>query len=186
MTGFKDAAAKASMNTIQDILSRPRTIPAILSALGIDSFRKSTATKLLEVASIDEIIELIDNKDRDKLIKLIKSADGIDENASKIADGLIDKIGLLKDLLSIMTIKGINNKKYNKTIVISGIRNDEELEELANSNDFNVKDSGKNYDLLVIKDDSLISKTKAQYAKSKNIPIMTRAEFFSKYKKESN
>ena len=183
LNGFKDAAAKAAVDTIQDVMSRPRTIPAILSALGIDCFRKSTATKLLEVASIDKIIELIDNKDKDKLIKLIKSSEGIDENAEKIANGLINKIGLLKDLLSIMNVKDSNIVKYNKTIVISGIRNDEELEILANANDFNVKDSGKKYDLLVIKDDSMMSKSKAQYAKSKKIPIMTRSEFFSKYNK---
>lgn len=183
LTGFKDKAAKEAMKTIEDVLSRPRTIPAILSALGIDSFRKSTATKLLDIISIDELIELIDNKDRDKLIKIIKSAEGIDENASKIADGLIDKIGLLKDLLSMLTIKETNNVKYDKTIVISGIRNDEELEELANLNGFMIKDSGKKYDLLVIKDSSYMDKSKAQYAQSKNIPIMTRTEFFSKYKK---
>lgn len=182
LSGFKDKAAKEAMKTIEDILSRPRTIPAILSALGIDSFRKSTATKLLDVISIDELIKIIDNNDRDKLIKVIKSAEGIDENASKIADGLIEKIGILKELLSIMNIKDISNKKYDKTIVISGIRNDEELEELANSNGFNVKDSGKKFDLLVIKDSSFLEKSKAQYAISKNIPIMTRTEFFSKYK----
>ena len=60
LTGFKDAAAKAAMNTIQDILSKPRTIPSILSALGIDCLRASTATKILDVISIDELINLID------------------------------------------------------------------------------------------------------------------------------
>lgn len=183
LTGFKDAAAKAAMDTVNDILTRPRTIPAILSALGIDCFRKSTATKLLEVTSIDEIIKLIDSNDRDALIKIIRSAEGIDENASKIADGLIAKVGLLKNLLEMLNVKKTNNIKYDKTIVISGIRNDEDLEAIANANGYNVKDSGKKFDLLVIKDDSLMSKSKAQYAKSKNIPIMTRSEFFAKFNK---
>ena len=36
---------------------------------------------------------------------------------------------------------------------------------------------------MVIKDDSMLSKSKAVYARSKNIPIMTRSEFLKKYAK---
>ena len=183
LSGFKDAAAEAAMDTINDILSKPRSIPAILSALGIDSFRKSTATKLLEVTSIDEIISLIDNNDRNKLVKIIKSAEGIDDNAEKIADGLISKITILKELLSMINIKEKDNRIFDKTIVISGIRNDEELENIANNNGYKVKDSGKKFDLLVNKDETYLNKTKGKYALSNNIPIMTRSEFLSKYKK---
>lgn len=181
LTGFKDAAAKAAMDTIQDILSRPRSIPSILSALGIDCLRASTATKILDVLSIDELIKLVDNNEKDKLIKKLKSAEGIDKNADKITDGLFDKINMLKELLSLISVKETVKQNFDKTIVISGIRNDEELTELANKNGFNVKDSGKKFDLLVIKDDSMLDKSKAIYAKSNNIPIMTRSEFFKKY-----
>ena len=82
-----------------------------------------------------------------------------------------------------ISIKETVKQNFDKTIVISGIRNDEELLEVANSNGYNVKDSGKKFDLLVIKDDNMLSKSKAVYARSKNIPIMTRSEFLKKYTK---
>ena len=96
LTGFKDAAAKAAMNTIQDILTKPRTVPSILSALGIDCLRSSTATKILDVISIDELITLIDSGNKEKLIKIIRTAEGIDKNADKIVNGLFEKANILK------------------------------------------------------------------------------------------
>ena len=183
LTGFKEAAAKAAMNTIQDILTKPRTVPAILSALSIDCLRASTATKILDVIGIEDLISLIDTGDKEKLVKIIRTAEGIDKNADKIVNGLFDKITILKELLSMITIKETVKQNFDKTIVISGIRNDEELLEVANANGYNIKDSGKKFDLLVIKDDSMMSKSKATYAKSKNIPIMTRSEFLKKYSK---
>ena len=182
LKGFKEASAQLCMNTINDIINKPRTIPAILSALGIDSFRSSTANKLLEVVSINDIINAIEDGDKDSLTEMIRKSEGIDTNASVIADGLIDKIDELKELLKIMTIKEKDNTKYDKTIVLSGLRNDEQLIEVANKSGYAVKDSGKKFDLLVIKDESMLDKSKAKYAMSKNIPIMTKNEFINKYK----
>ena len=124
---------------------------------------------------------LIDAGNKEKLVKIIRTAEGIDKNADKIVDGLFDKVNILKELLSMISIKESIKQNFDKTIVVSGIRNDEELLEVANANGYNVKDSGKKFDLLVIKDDSMMGKTKATYAKSKNIPIMTRSEFLKKY-----
>lgn len=182
LNGFKDASAQLCMNTINDIINKPRTVPAILSALGIDSFRTSTATKLLETISINDIINLIENGEKDKLVEIIKKSDGIDNNATIIAEGLFDRIDELKKLLEIMAVKEIDNTKYDKTIVVSGLRNDDELISIANSQGYAVKDSGKKFDLLVIKDSSMMDKSKARYALSKDIPIMTRSEFVNKYK----
>ena len=42
--------------------------------------------------------------------------------------------------------------------------------------------SGKKFDLLVIKDSTMMNKSKAKYALSKGIPILTRTEFINKYK----
>ena len=182
LKGFKDASAQLCMNTINDIISKPRTIPSILSALGIDSFRTSTANKLLSIVSITDIINIIDSGNKTELIELLKKSEGIDKNAIIIADGLFDKVNELKALLKIMTVKNQDNKKYDKTIVISGLRHDEELENIANSNGFAVKDSGKKFDLLVIKDSTMMNKSKAKYALSKGIPILTRTEFINKYK----
>ena len=181
LTGFKDAAAKAAMDTIQDILTRPRTVPAILSALGIDCLRASTATKILNVISIDELIDMVESNKRYELTEIIRTSEGIDKNAEKIVDGLFNKINILKELLSVISIKETKEQNFDKTIVISGIRNDENLIEIANNNGYNVKDSGKKFDLLVIKDESMLDKSKARYAKSNNIPIMTRSEFFKKF-----
>ncbi len=182
LKGFKDASAQLCMNTINDIISKPRTIPSILSALGIDSFRTSTANKLLSIVSITDIINIIDSGNKTELIELLKKSEGIDKNAIIIADGLFDKVNELKALLKIMTVKNQDNKKYDKTIIISGLRHDEELENIANSNGFAVKDSGKKFDLLVIKDSTMMNKSKAKYALSKGIPILTRTEFINKYK----
>lgn len=182
LKGFKEQSAQLCMNTIHDIVNKPRTIPAILSALGIDSFRSSTANKLLESVSINDIIKTVESGDKESLITMIQKSEGIDTNAKIIAEGLIDKIDELKALLNIMTIKESDNRKYAKTIVVSGLRNDDQLTELANKNGFAVKDSGKKFDLLIIKDSSMMDKSKARYALSKDIPIMTRNEFMSKYK----
>jgi NAD-dependent DNA ligase len=181
LKGFKDASAKICMNTINDIISKPRTIASIMSAVGIDSFRTSTANKLLEVISAKDLIKAVEDGDKDKLISVIRKADGIDKNASVIAEGLIDKIDEIKNLINIMTIKKQSSEKYDKTIVVSGLRNDEELIDIANKNGYEVKDSGKKFDLLVIKDSSMMDKSKAKYALSKSIPIMTRSEFINKY-----
>lgn len=181
LSGFKDASAKLCMDTIDDIIKKPRTISTILSALGIDSFRTSTANKLLETIDINDLIKSIESGDKDKLISIIRKADGIDKNAIVIAEGLIDKLDELKELLSIMTIRKTDNVKYDKTLVISGIRNDDKLTEIANNSGYNVKDSGKKFDLLVIKDSSMMDKSKAKYALQKGIPIMTRNEFMTKY-----
>lgn len=182
LNGFKDASAGLCMNTVNDIINKPRSVASILSSLGIDSFRTSTAVKLLDVVSIETIIDLINRDDQQSLIKVIRKSDGIDANAEIIAKGLIDKIDELKRLLNIMTIKETSNIKYEKNIVVSGLRNDEELTEVANQNGYNVKDSGKKFDLLIIKDSSYMDKSKAKYALSKDIPIMTRNEFIMKYK----
>lgn len=182
LKGFKDASAALCMDTINDIITKPRTIPAVLSALGIDSFRSSTANKLLETIDIEELIKAIEIGDKDSLISIIRKSEGIDTNAAIIAEGLVDKLDELKELLKLIKIKKTDNTKYDKTIVVSGLRNDDELTELANANGYAVKDSGKKFDLLVIKDSSMMDKSKARYAVSKNIPILTRTEFINKYK----
>lgn len=183
LNGFKEASAKACMTTIKDIINKPRTISTILSSLGIDSFRTSTAEKLLEVVTIDEIIDVIKTGDKDKLIKIIKKSAGIDNNAGIIAEGLTEKQDELIELLEVMTVKAVNNVRFDKTLVVSGLRHDDELVTVANSAGYNVKDSGKRFDLLVVKDESFLDKSKARHALQNNIPIMTRKEFVNKYKK---
>lgn len=182
LKGFKEASAKLCMDTISDVIKRPRTIPAIISALGIDSFRTSTANKLFNTINIDELIPIIKNGEKDKLVSILKSVEGIDKNAIKIAEGLIDKYDELKELLSIMNIKNKDNKKYDKKILVSGIRHDDELEDIANNAGFEMIAGGTKYDILVIKDESYMNKSKAKFAINNNKPILTRDEFIRKYK----
>jgi DNA ligase (NAD+) len=177
LKGFKDASAKICVDTIKEIVTRPRTIESILSALGIDSFRSTTARKILNNLDIQSLISLCESGDRRELESELRKVDGIDNNSSIIANGLIEQIDELKAILPQMYIKETNNPNYDKTILISGFRNDDKFESIANANEYNVKDTGKKFDILVIKDDSYLNKTKATLAKSKNIPIMTKDEF---------
>lgn len=181
LKGFKDASAKLCMDTITDIIKRPRTIPSIMSALGIDSFRTSTANKLLETIDIDTLIKTIELGDKEKLVQIIRKADGIDTNARIIAEGLIANLDELKELLSIMTIKKKKDIKTDKVLVVSGFRPDDNFIDKANEAGFAVKDSGKKMDLLVIKDDTYLNKTKGRFAQSNNINIITLNEFKKKY-----
>ena len=177
LNGFKDASAKLAMDTITDIVKRPRTIASILSALGIDSFRTSTANKLLETIDINTLISLVEKGDKEKLIEVIRRADGIDTNAQIIAEGLIRNLDELKELLKVMTIKKSKNIHTNKTLVVSGFRPDDDFIDKANLKGYAVKDSGKKMDLLVIKDESYLNKSKGRYAESKGIKIVTLGEF---------
>ena len=177
LNGFKDASAKLAMDTITDIVKRPRTIASILSALGIDSFRTSTANKLLETIDINTLISLVEKGDKEKLIEVIRRADGIDTNAQIIAEGLIRNLDELKELLKVMTIKKSKNIHTNKTLVVSGFRPDDDFIDKANLKGYAVKDSGKKMDLLVIKDESYLNKSKGRYAESKGIKIVTLSEF---------
>ena len=177
LNGFKDASAKLAMDTITDIVKRPRTIASILSALGIDSFRTSTANKLLETIDINTLISLVEKGDKEKLIEVIRRADGIDTNAQIIAEGLIRNLDELKELLKVMTIKKNKNIHTDKTLVVSGFRPDDDFIDKANLKGYTVKDSGKKMDLLVIKDESYLNKSKGRYAESKGIKIVTLGEF---------
>lgn len=177
LEGFKDASAKLAMDTITDIIKRPRSIASILSALGIDSFRTSTANKLLETIDIDTLISLIEKGDKENLIRVIRKTDGIDTNAQIIAEGLIANLDELKELLGMMTIKESKNVATDKVIVVSGFRPDDDFIDKANEKGYGVKDSGKKMDLLVVKDESYLDKSKGRYAQSKDIEIMTLKEF---------
>lgn len=177
LNGFKDASASLAMDTISNIILKPRSIASILSALGIDSFRTSTANKLLETIDIKTLINLIEQGDKEKLIKMIRKADGIDNNAQIIAEGLIANLDELKELLKLLTIKKTKDIKTDKTIVVSGFRPDDDFIDNVNEKGYSVKDSGKKMDLLVIKDESYLNKSKAKYAKTNNIKIMTLKEF---------
>ena len=84
----------------------------------------------------------------------------------------------------IITLKfGKKKKNVNtdKVLVVSGFRPDDNFIDKANAAGFAVKDSGKKMDLLVIKDDSYLDKSKGRYAQSKSIDIMTLNEFKKKY-----
>ena len=177
LNGFKDASANLAMETITDIIKRPRTIASILSALGIDSFRTSTANKLLETIDIDELIYLLEKGDKENLIRIVRQADGIDTNAQIIVEGLIANLDELKELLRLMTIKRNKFTDTDKILVVSGFRPKDDFIDKANQKGYEIKDSGKKMDLLVIKDDSYLDKTKGRYAQANNIPIMTLSQF---------
>ena len=180
LKGFKDKSAKIAIEPVKEILNKPRTIPAILSALGIDCFRASTATKVLDKVGINEIVSIADCGDINKLTNVLRQADGIDKNADIIANGLIENVDELKTLLSLMTIKNTDDIKTDKIAVVSGFRGDDEFIDIANKAGYAIKDSCKIYDLLIVKDESYLDKTKGRYASQHNIPILTKKEFLKK------
>ena len=183
LDGFKHKSALKCEEILSKIVSEPKKPEVILSSLCIDSFRKSTAKKLLDVISIEELVDIVMNDNITKLVNILKSADGIDMNAMKIAQGLIENKNILKKLVSLIPIK-IKNiyNNIDKILVISGFRDDDEFIELANIAGYDVKNSSKKMDLLVIANDSFMDKSKAKFALANNIPIMTKSQFIEKYK----
>ena len=181
LDGVKEDSAKIFMDTIKDIRENPRTESVLLSSLAIDSFRASTADKVLSVISLDAIIELADKGKFDKLCNIIKSAKGIKNNADIITAGLISKCSEIKKLLKLMNIEKKTKFTSDKVILVSGIRNDYELEKVAMKNGYMLKESGSKFDVLVIADNSYLGKKKAKVAKEKGKPIMTRNEFMKEF-----
>ena len=76
-----------------------------------------------------------------------------------------------------MTIKKNKSTNTDKILVVSGFRPKDDFIDKANQKGYEVKDSGKKMDLLVIKDDSYLDKSKGRYAQANNIPIMTLSQF---------
>lgn len=182
LDGFEKGSSKLAYETIQEIRTRPRKLSVIISSLAIDCFRKSTVEKVLAEISIEEIIKLAKESKIDELKGRLQKAHGVDKNSKIIAEGLIKYIYDFEKICSLMTIKKEISIKTSKTILISGFRNDEEFEEVAARNGYAVKDGVKKYDMLVIKNESYLSKPKAKTAKENGKPIMTYNEFIDKYK----
>lgn len=182
LDGVKNKSAANYEEIINKIVTEPKSPETILSSLCIDSFRKSTAKKVMDVISIEELLDKVMNGDVYEIASILSKSDGIADNAYKIAKGLIEKKDLLYRLLKLIPIKN-KNIYYNtdKVLVVSGFRDDDEFIEVANKNGYEVKNSGKKFDLLVIANDSLLGKTKARTAIMNNIPIMTKKEFMDKY-----
>lgn len=183
LNGVKNKSATKYEEIINKIITEPKSPESILSSLCIDSFRKNTAKKVMDVIDIHDLSDLINSGNVDKLITLLNSCEGIDENSYKIAKGLITKKDMLTELIKIIQIKN-KNIYYNtdKVLVVSGFRDDDEFIEMANKNGYEVKNSSKKMDLLVIANDSMMNKSKARFAIANNIPILTKTQFVNKYK----
>ena len=149
--------------------------------LGIDSFRTSTASKFLETIDIEDLLTAIELGNKERLIHILRNAEGIDKTAESIAEALIDKLDELKELLSLMTIKKPNKVNTDKTILVSGFRPDDEFIDKVNNLGFDIKSSGSKYDLLIVKDESYLDKSKARNAMKNNKEIVTLKEFKNKY-----
>lgn len=181
LDGFADESAANAAQTIEDIKSKPRTHAVVLSSLGIDELRTSTAEKILDQIPFSELMLLIDLEDADELERRLKQCKGVDKKAEGYARELIS-LGsdYINTVFSYMTIKAPKDKvSYDKTILVSGFRNDEYFEIAANLAGYDVKYSGSKSDLVVIANDSYRSKPKAMNAIAHGIPVMTRDEFLT-------
>lgn len=181
LDGFKESSSQACVNCLDRIKHGKKKPAVILSSLGIDNLRTSTAEKIFDRIPYGDLICLIRDGDFEKLSNELASCNGIDSNANSFAEDLI-ALGAdyIDDIFGMLCIDWNPNDCYDGVIVITGFR-DEYFENIANMNHYKVKTSGKKYDLLVIKDTSYMTKPKAVYAHANNIPIITREEFLSRY-----
>jgi NAD-dependent DNA ligase len=160
----------------------------IIDLLRIPSLRTKTAEKIIKHIGINELIELLvtswrydDNK---KLISALKKVPGINKNSKNFADGLVNKYSEFNKLRSILKcVDDTKDKKitYDKVVMVSGFRNNDDFIETCNRLNYNIIETGSKFDMLVITPDRMNGK-KAVEARKKNIPIVTLAEFIYQHK----
>ena len=152
----------------------------VLDMLRIQSLRTKTAKKILNHVDIDILLPLMRDKKVFELKTMLKSVPGIDMNSEVFASGLIDKYDELVKLLKILNVKRMNTN-YDKSILISGFRNNTRLIQICNKLNYEIVDSGK-YDILVVSPDRMYG-NKALKARKDNKPIYTLVEFINKFSK---
>lgn len=179
LDGFQDESSANAAKTLEDLKNKPRKLAVVISGLGIDDLRTSTAEKILDVISYSELLYLIDNGDVFELEQRLRTCKGVDKKAEGYARELIS-IGskYIEKVVSYMNIKTEKTVDYDKAVLISGFRGDDFFEMVANSAGYNVRTSGTKYDILVIADNSGRSSSKAKLAEQLGRPILTKDEFF--------
>lgn len=161
---------------------QPISLAKVIDLLRIPSLRTRTVEKILAEQSAEILLDKINNRDEKELTKLLKSVRGIDKNAKVFAEGLIAKAEELDELLKRLTVMYKEKEEaYEKTILISGFRNNPEFFDVCKRLNFKASDSTSNYDMLVVTPDRA-NGSKAARARKKGVEILTLQEFMKLYK----
>ena len=181
-----DGFGPKTVNTWIESIDSKRTVYdyIVLGSLGIEGMSKKTFKKICDEYTIDEILDIVENKSVSRLIKVrgIK-----DKSAIKIIDGLSGSLKLLEFLskeLDIIQSKG-NDDKASFSVCFTKIR-DTELEKLIESLGGEVNDSlTKDTTFLVVPNANIKSSKvdKANKYGTKVVPIMEFEDTLREYLK---
>lgn len=154
----------------------------ILDMLRIPNLGHKKAKSILLVIEPKKLLSLISDKDPTALASMLRTVRGIDTNGMPFAKALIEKSDELRVLLKLFKVVDINNKEYNKIVLVSGFRKNPDVERICAKKNWGITDSGK-YDILVVTADR-INGTKAINARQKNKTIYTLSDFIDTFKDE--
>lgn len=148
----------------------------LLASVGVDKLGRRASKTLLDAIPMKELLSLNEKELYNKILRVPGHKEAKAEGYSK---GIYENRELLKDLLSVITLKPDEKTvEYSKQILVSGSRGDAEIIKKANSMGYGVRESGwKDVEILVVKDDSFRHKGKGKDALKKGIPIKTKSEF---------
>lgn len=153
-----------------------RTVPdyIFLGSLGIESIAKKRFQLVMELYTIDELLDLVTNYRIDKLSQIR----GLSElNAAKLINGIIDNKNIiikLKDkYLNIITTKGDNKNKSKFTVCFTKIR-DKEKEKFIRELGGEITDNiTKSTSFLVVPDLAFTKSSKVTQATKKGVKIIS-------------
>jgi len=179
---MKGLNLEKAWDEFQKKIKAPISYAKVIDLLRIPGLRTKTAEKILEDLDIKELIELMENREHDKLYKRLTKIKGIDKKAVDFAEDLIKGYSDFEKLVSLLNVADTSKdkKQYDKTILISGFRTNSDFEEICKKNNLEIIDSGSKFDLLVVTPDRFEGK-KAIAARKKNIPVMLLSQFISLY-----
>lgn len=168
--GFGTKSVKLIIDEINN--HKEVTASQMLGSLGIEGISTKTFSKVLEMITFDELLELSFD-DMTKAMNVLTIIPGIkDKTAQKIISGIKDNenlIEFLEDELIILEERKPKNVKF--TVVFTKVR-DKELEEWTVENDGVVKDSvSKDIDVLVVPIIGVES-SKVKKAQKYGIPVI--------------
>ena len=161
---------KMVMSWLDEIDSH-RQVPdyLLLGSLGIESVGRRMFKKITEEYNLDEILDIVDNKEYSKLVKI----HGIkDKTAKKIIDGISDNLKLIKFLekeLDIIESKGSTKAKF--TVCFTKVR-DKEKEEFIKEMGGEPSDDLKKSTTFLVVPSLDISSSKVDKAKKYGIPVI--------------
>jgi len=151
----------------------------VIDMLRIPSLRTKTAKKIIKHIGINKLIDLMNDYSHEKLEQSLRVIPGIDKNAIVFAHELNYKYPEFYELIHTLNVKSIDEKNYDKVILISGFRKNEKFEEICSRLNYEIIDNGK-YDILVVTPDKLYG-SKALKARKSGKPIYTLAQFIEKF-----